>query len=367
MAEVHPSITMTKDRWSRLVVNWYWMTLGLIVLGQVVIFFVGQQMTAEFEPLAYIVQYMLVPDIAITVILVGLEAITRKIPEYRERAIFVTGLLFAICMTLFISPRLPGALIILILPLLSSMLMLKKSYIYICLSVSYFYLILLFIAIPERQNVASICEMIIVAFVLVATAMTGSGVITRGLELFHDIDKSHKSVQELLVKNAMMDRTNKTDALTELYNHKTYHEYIERLIEQQQRSEFPLQVAMMDVDNFKKVNDTYGHWVGDIVLRRVAEIIRAHMEADDFAARYGGEEFIILLTSKTMEQSLMVVETIRKAVAEVIFEELNQGRVTISVGLHDFQANEDKEAFFRKADAALYEAKKTGKNRTVII
>ncbi|TYP68949.1 GGDEF domain-containing protein [Paenibacillus methanolicus] len=366
MRNERPSSVQASDKWMRMVVNGYWITLAVTVLGQIAVYAVSERTNNAFDASEYMKHYVWLPDVILVVLLGGLEAALRKLPERKDAAIFIAGMLLAMTLAFFMSAKLPGALVILLLPMLAGMFMLKPSYIHIALGVNGVYLLLLFAFAPGRQSLPFFCEMAIVAFVLLAAAFSGVGVLKRGSDLFAVLEKSHKSVQELLVKNAMMDRMNKIDALTELYNHKTYHEYAEKLAEQQQRSEFPLQVAMMDVDNFKLVNDTYGHWVGDIVLRRVAEIIREHMEADDFAARYGGEEFIVLLTLKPVEQSIMVVEAIRRTVAEVRFEEMGGRSVTISIGLHDFAQGESKADFFRIADAALYEAKKTGKNKTVI-
>ncbi|MFB9330179.1 GGDEF domain-containing protein [Paenibacillus aurantiacus] len=366
MRNERPSSVQASDKWMRMVVYGYWITLAVTLLGQVAVYVISDRLSDAFDASRYLKQYVWMPDVIMVVLLGTLEAVMRIWPERKDTAIFITGMALAMTLALFLSEKLPGALAILLLPMLAGMFMLKSSYIYISLGVNWLYLALLFGLLPGRQTLPFFCEVAIVAFVLLVAALCGAGVLKRGSDLFAVLEKSHKSVQELLVKNAMMDRMNKIDALTELYNHKTYHEYAEKLAEQQQRSEFPLQVAMMDVDNFKQVNDTYGHWVGDIVLRRVAEIIRDHMEADDFAARYGGEEFIVLLTLKPLEQSLMVVEAIRRAVAEVKFEEMGGKSVTISIGLHDFAQGESKADFFQVADAALYEAKKTGKNKTVI-
>lgn len=361
-----PSSVQASDKWMRMVVNGYWMTLAVTLLGQIAVYAISHRLYDDFDASQYMKDYVWIPDMILVLLLGALEVGLRKLPERKDAAIFAAGLLLAMTLAFFMSAKLPGSLVILLLPMLAGMFMLKSSFIYISLGANWVYLVLLFLFAPDRQSLPFVCEVAIVAFVLLIAAFSGVGVLKRGSDLFAVLEKSHKSVQELLVKNAMMDRMNKIDALTELYNHKTYHEYAEKLAEQQQRSEFPLQVAMMDVDNFKLVNDTYGHWVGDIVLRRVAEIIRDHMEADDFAARYGGEEFIVLLTLKPLEQSLMVVEAIRRAVAEVRFEEMGGKSVTISIGLHDFVQGESKADFFQIADAALYEAKKTGKNKTVI-
>ena len=116
--------------------------------------------------------------------------------------------------------------------------------------------------------------------ILSITAMMGGfclvawGVIIRGKEIREYYINTYKSNQELMIKNIIMDKLAKTDALTELYNHITFHEYLDKLIEHHDTSGMPLQVALIDIDNFKSVNDQFGHRAGDLVLKQVAEIVR---------------------------------------------------------------------------------------------
>ena len=188
----------------------------------------------------------------------------------------------------------------------------------------------------------------------------------RGRELMLYLQSSYESHQQLLVKTVWMDKLTKTDALTDLYNHMTFHEYFEKLIEQHEQNSLPLQLAILDIDHFKLVNDMFGHRAGDAVLQRVSEPIRTKVSANDFVARYGGEEFAILFTDKLKMEALKLVEQIRQDIAQAPHE-LQQGKsVTVSVGFAEYATGEGKEHFFNRADDALYKAKTTGKNKTVI-
>lgn len=175
-----------------------------------------------------------------------------------------------------------------------------------------------------------------------------------------------KSEQDLRIQNIIMDRLSKIDPLTDLYNHKTFHEYLGWLIDHQQNNPFPMQLAVLDIDNFKKVNDQYGHWVGDIVLKQVAAVVLKHIATDDFAARYGGEEFVVILTAKQLDESYSIMEQIRIGIATMPVEEMNGESVTVSIGMHEFSVRDTKSDTFQQADDALYKAKKTGKNRIVL-
>ena len=124
---------------------------------------------------------------------------------------------------------------------------------------------------------------------------------------------------------------------------------------------------MIDIDFFKKVNDTYGHASGDEVLRTVASVIKAQLRESDIPARYGGEEFAVLLPYTHIDEAKIVGERLRKAVEEttVQLDDLTIN-VTISMGLAEFTQEETGEELFARADKALYEAKDGGRNRVCI-
>ena len=125
---------------------------------------------------------------------------------------------------------------------------------------------------------------------------------------------------------------------------------------------------MSDIDFFKKVNDTYGHAVGDCVLKTVAKTIKKELRESDIASRYGGEEFVFLLPQTNLEEAKVVAERLRLAVEnkKINIEEYNikdtkEISVTVSIGVSEFNKNEkDHEMLYKNADNALYQAKETG-------
>lgn len=156
-----------------------------------------------------------------------------------------------------------------------------------------------------------------------------------------------------------------TDELTGLYNRRHFFELAEREFDRARRYGRPLATIMLDVDHFKQVNDTYGHAVGDQVLRALAKRCRENVRDVDLLARYGGEEFIVLLPESTLEGAYEVAQRLCGCVAEVPLE---SGRgsltVTISVGVAAItQDCVDLETLLNRADAALYAAKRSGRNR----
>ncbi len=156
------------------------------------------------------------------------------------------------------------------------------------------------------------------------------------------------------------------DALTNLNNRRQFETRLKQEIAITKRQNNPLCAMMIDIDFFKKVNDTYGHASGDEVLKTVASVIKAQLRESDIPARYGGEEFAVLLPYTHIDEAKIVGERLRKAVEEttVSLDNLNIN-VTISMGLAEFRQDESGEELFAQADKALYKAKESGRNRVV--
>lgn len=157
-----------------------------------------------------------------------------------------------------------------------------------------------------------------------------------------------------------------TDALTGLYNRRHFDNMIEREFLRSKRYGGNLSLAIIDIDFFKKINDTYGHLCGDYVLKETAYLIMDNFRKTDMVFRYGGEEFVVILTETSLEQSLIPMERLRKTIENYEFKyENNLIKVTISAGVA-FNSSETVNEFLNNADKALYEAKTSGRNRVVL-
>lgn len=160
------------------------------------------------------------------------------------------------------------------------------------------------------------------------------------------------------------------DSLTKLYHVRYFKQYLTESMEKAMKTNTPLSLIMIDLDNFKSVNDTFGHQQGDIVLRETAAIIKDNMRSKtDIPARYGGEEMTIVLPDTTTEDAFMVADRIRKAVNEHIYSGSfpPEKRLSGSFGVSTFPIHAKTEKdLIEKADVALYEAKHTGKNKVCI-
>ncbi|WP_273249983.1 sensor domain-containing diguanylate cyclase [Sediminimonas qiaohouensis] len=183
---------------------------------------------------------------------------------------------------------------------------------------------------------------------------------SRFYQQIHDLNQELLRAQDALKEQALRD------ALTGLLNHGAILESLDEHLARAQRQFEPLSILMVDVDHFKKINDSYGHLVGDTVLKAVAATLQACLRGHDRLGRYGGEEFLIVLGGTPLEAAQQVAERIR---AEVAALQLNSGdetlSVTISIGVTAPKPNttEQPTSLLARADAALYEAKREGRNR----
>jgi diguanylate cyclase len=160
------------------------------------------------------------------------------------------------------------------------------------------------------------------------------------------------------------------DPLTQIANRGAFDRAIARTVKHPHRTKVPLSLAMLDIDHFKKINDTYGHPIGDRVILCVAQWITAAVRHTDLVARYGGEEFVVILEDADLSAAEKRFTTVLKQIADRSFEFQADGetralRFTMSCGVAQFATGESAQDLVQRADQALYDAKKSGRNRVV--
>lgn len=182
------------------------------------------------------------------------------------------------------------------------------------------------------------------------------------VETTQELDKIRDSLK------AAEQRSN-TDALTGLANRRSLEEFFRSAQIAAMETGAPLSILMIDIDHFKKFNDSYGHQVGDQVLRLVAKVLQESVRDVDLAARYGGEELIAVLPGADLRHCADVAERIRRRISEARLTRRSTGQeiasVTVSIGVAQFRLAEAAEATIERCDRALYQAKRAGRNRTV--
>jgi diguanylate cyclase (GGDEF)-like protein len=177
-----------------------------------------------------------------------------------------------------------------------------------------------------------------------------------------DLKKTTRQLREMLTR---VETLANVDPLTGLFNRRRFETVIDKEFKRAVRYNLPLSCMMLDIDHFKKVNDSFGHTVGDGVLRQTVNIIENNIRDVDTVARWGGEEFIIMSPNTSKNNALVVADRIRKSMAGQSFPNVAEKKITISIGIADIPDPDinTKEQLINAADLALYDAKKSGRNR----
>jgi diguanylate cyclase len=187
---------------------------------------------------------------------------------------------------------------------------------------------------------------------------------TQSEELQHNLEATRSEVEHLRSEVEQHRREALIDPLTGLFNRRAMEQLLGEYLASRTDT---IAMLVLDIDLFKEVNDTYGHAVGDVVLRHVADAIRKCVRGEDIAVRFGGEEFVILLPRTSLQGAMIVAETLRHRIEEMRLvrrqDNLRLRPITASLGVSVLHPEDDAESLFHRADQALYVSKSAGRNR----
>ena len=188
------------------------------------------------------------------------------------------------------------------------------------------------------------------------------------VEHISDITTRVQAEQALKESEIRYKELSIVDELTGLFNKRHFNETLRQESDRAARYDHPLSLIIMDIDNFKHFNDTYGHAEGDHVLAVMGQVVADSIRTTDRGNRYGGEEFTVILPDTTGEDAIMVAERIRQNFAEHDFYPRSGEKVnkTVSLGITELQADDTPNSFIKRADKNLYQAKESGKNRYIL-
>ena len=194
--------------------------------------------------------------------------------------------------------------------------------------------------------------------------------VSENIALEKKLEQSSATMQQLKQEMETIRNEAYTDSLTTIPNRKKFDLEIVRLVAEARDEKTPISMIFIDIDHFKSFNDTYGHQIGDQVLRLVAKAFRESLKGQDFFCRYGGEEFVIVLPKTPIEGAAKIADILRQNIKnkdiknKITNEKLTS--VTISSGVAELKAKEEVQKWIARADRSLYKAKQQGRNCVVI-
>ncbi len=192
--------------------------------------------------------------------------------------------------------------------------------------------------------------------------------ILDGQSLKKEMDDTMSEIHALKKELEGVKQAAKTDMLTGLLNRRGLEMTMKKAMERAIRTSNTLTVIISDIDHFKRINDTYGHLIGDNVLKMLAKLLQEHIKGKDIAARFGGEEFLLVLPDTALKGAFVLAEQIRLKLKSMRWRTKSgepMGAITMSLGVAEFRAKDTLDSLIERADAALYQAKSCGRNRTV--
>jgi diguanylate cyclase len=217
------------------------------------------------------------------------------------------------------------------------------------------------------RPITGIAEFMYQNITLIPLVSVDSTVNHIGIMIYDVTDMAVNKLRLELV-NDQLESLSRTDRLTKLYNRGYWEECLAQEYSRYKRSGQICSLVMFDIDHFKKVNDTYGHQAGDVVIRLTADILVKNKRTTDIAGRYGGEEYVVILLDTTAQNSMIFTERLRKDIeSQLVTHDGNNIKYTISLGIAELVGGmTDYKQWIVCADKALYEAKKSGRNQSIV-
>jgi diguanylate cyclase (GGDEF)-like protein len=346
--------------WNRKLIRLLWWILLIYEVAAMIGFFFDlyDQPTRWFTSF---MQFQVIPT-CLLLSLMGAGYLAIHFLKRYSDFIMIVWTMTMVCIYMICIPELMSSYELISISIILSSVYFQKKYIIFAYSLG----IISFFALLFRQMyngyVITPSEIIVSLTVLTTAALVGFAIMRKGRSLLTQLGDSVVREQDLLIRNVMIDRLSKVDALTELFNHRSFQEHTDHLISHMP-SDTPLELALMDIDNFKKINDTYGHWVGDVVLKTIGSLLIDVLGPDDMSFRYGGEEFAVLFVGKSHDEVTEICEKLMHIIRDTEIPEMPGQPLTMSIGLAPYNRNTMKKAWFQQVDECLYIAKRNGKNR----
>jgi len=227
----------------------------------------------------------------------------------------------------------------------------------------------------NSMQIASLLEILILGYVLMENVRQlykeKEAVTLTANRYLKELNEGLESMvaertRELSDKNKMLRDLALRDSMTRLLNHNTSIDHLNLMLRNAQRYGHNLSVIMMDIDDFKSLNDRYGHLAGDVVIQTIANLLKVSVRDADICGRYGGEEFILILPETAVDHAVEIAENIRLKLMKIKLDDIDKTQITASFGVSVYDIANPKTDLIHEADKALYQAKENGRNQVVV-
>ncbi|TJY42262.1 GGDEF domain-containing protein [Cohnella pontilimi] len=276
----------------------------------------------------------------------------------------MTGMSLAASVAIWFHHDVQSVMLVIMIPLVVSHIFYNRKLSLYVFILSEALLVAVYSLNPAWRNQGLTFDLITVFILQIGVMVILLQILKRNRQVVRFLRETTASNRMLIEQNVEMNRITKLDGLTGLYNHVAFHDYLDHLIGYAPQLGVPPVLAIIDIDNFKTINDSYGHQAGDAALRILAEVISKELTPDDFAARYGGEEFALVLVDRSLPTAIETLEKIRSSIVRTNIPEIGNSAVSVSIGVEPFAPAYTKYEWFQAADSLLYQAKRSGKNMT---
>ncbi len=348
-------------RWNRDILNVYWCFVAIITLLEVVtIFFAKRDLSS------YIIRNVITPSVQLLIIMTISEIIYRYFPRLVSpvQIVIVGSLLIAV--VIYAHADVDGAMTAFFLPLLVAVSYFDKKLLVFTSLINTLSFIVLYLTNESIHSRILPYDFVAVIGLITLGAFLCYTLLNRSFKIIENLERIGQDRDDLLVENAIKDQQTKVDMLTGLYNQHTFHLYLQDLVGQNKSFGIPFYLALFDIDNFKSINDTFGHLAGDEVLKKTASTFKEYVDPNDYVFRFGGDEFAIIFVDKTKDQVEEILNKVVKRISNCSLSSLGDYEITISCGIQQYKSDWTKEELFSRADKLLYSAKESGKNQIKI-
>nr|WP_026136268.1 GGDEF domain-containing protein [Paenibacillus sp. A9] len=356
----YPEQLGNQSKWISKFIRSYWLVVFVHTIAQLGCFLFLYYPISKYD---FYINTLLVPAVLMSGMIIWTHWIHRQQPHFIFYAMSITSTFITwVIIYLNYDVRIIPALCL--MPIFSSVIFFRKRLLWFSSILQMVTFVTLYLSDAHFRDFLSSFDVVATPSFILAGTVIAHIILISGRELMVDLQQTMQAKQELIVRNAIMSKLSKTDGLTNLYNQISFRDYYDTAFNYASQGSC-LHLALLDIDNFKQINDTYGHRVGDMVLGIISQVIQQYISSSDIAARYGGEEFALLILDKNFDEAYELVESIRSHLSGLRWKELNNQTVTVSIGLHSCEPGLTKEDLFERVDSYLYQAKRSGKNKIV--